>query len=87
MTAHPAAVNIDRSNMDCGNCLDIFYRNLWVLRQSLLKFLKMCALLNFKIICLTGTWIKESVSSQNFFQKFILHPDRNCHSKLISWGF
>jgi hypothetical protein len=57
MTAYPSAVDINKSNIDCGNFLDISYQNVRDLKTKSVEIFRNVCPLNFKIICLTEKWI------------------------------
>lgn len=71
-----------------GNPLDIFYQNVRGLRTKSVEIFDNVCSSDFKIICLTETWLNESFSNSNFFPETysIYRSDRNCLDKLRGGG-
>jgi hypothetical protein len=87
MAASPSAVDRNSSHVSSGNYLDMFYQNVRGLRTKSVEFFNVCSF-DFKIVCLTETWLNESFSSQNFFPEMytVYRSDRDCHIKLRGGG-
>jgi hypothetical protein len=73
MATYPSAVDRNRSNTGSGNYLEIFYQNVRDLRKKSVEIFNNVCSPNFKMICVTETWLNESFSSQFFLLKFILY--------------
>jgi hypothetical protein len=88
MAASPLAVVRNRSNVGSGYYLDIFYRNIRGLRTKPIEIFNNVCSFDFKIICLTKTWLNESHYSQNLFPEVctVHRSDRDCHTKLRGGG-
>jgi hypothetical protein len=73
MAASLSAVDRNRSNMENGNHLDIFYQNFRGLRTKSVDTFNNACSLEFNIVCLMETWLNESFSVKNFPPEFMLY--------------
>jgi hypothetical protein len=71
-----------------GNYVNNFYQNVRGLRTKSVEGFNNACCLNFKIVCLTETWLKKSFSRQNIFSEIYTAygSDRDCHTKLHGGG-
>jgi hypothetical protein len=65
MAVSPSTSISDRLHMGSGNYLEFLYQNLWSLRAKSAEIFNVCSL-DYKIICLTETWLNELFSTQFF---------------------
>jgi hypothetical protein len=61
--------------MGGGNYLEIIYRNVRGLRTKSAEIFNSVCSLDYKIICLTETWLNKSFSTHSFFLKRIPFVD------------
>jgi hypothetical protein len=73
MAASPFTVARNRSNVGSGYYLDIFYQNVRGLRTKSIEIFNNVCSYDFKIICLTETWLNEPHCSQDVFPEVLLY--------------
>jgi hypothetical protein len=83
MASSPSTSKSDRLQMGSSNCLQIFYQNARGLRTKSVKIFNVSSL-DYKIICLTETWLSASFSTHKFFPETytVYRSDRYFHDKL-----
>jgi hypothetical protein len=88
MTASPFTVIRNRSNVGSRYYIDNFYQNIRGLRTKSIEIFNNVCSYDFKIICLTKTWLNESHCSQIFFPEVyaVYRSDRDCHTKSRGGG-
>jgi hypothetical protein len=73
MAASPITVPRNRFNVGSGYYIDIFYQNVRGLRTKSTEIFNNVCSYDFKIICLTETWLNESHCSQKFSLNYMLY--------------
>ena len=78
----------DKLRKGGGNYLDIFYQNVRGLRTKSVEIFSNVCSCDYKIVCLTETWLNESFPSSNFFPETytVYRSDRDCSDKLRGGG-
>jgi hypothetical protein len=77
------------SNFSRFNFIQIFYQNVRGLRTKCTNFFESVCVSDFKIICVTETWLNDSFCNRNFFPDnyFIFRANRDfTDSKLTRGG-
>jgi hypothetical protein len=88
IAASPITVIRNRSNVGSGYYINIFNQNVRGLRTKSTEIFNNVCFYDFKIICLTETWLNESHCSQKNFPELyaVYRSDRDCHTKSRSGG-
>jgi hypothetical protein len=76
------------SDFNHFNSIQIFYQNLRGLRNKCNNFFDIVCVNDYKIICITETWLHDSFCNRNVFPDnyFVFRADRDCTDSKLTRG-